>query len=53
MKGKIMKDLVPKDETFQSNSLYFSYDQNDPTPPPFIFIPDFDIIHSMILAAAN
>ena len=48
-----MKDIEENEDVQKTGSLYLAYEDTDPVPPPFIFVPDFSVIHTMILAAAT
>lgn len=50
-----MKDLddIEKEDTIWVGHLYIAFDENDELPPPFIYIPSFQLMHTLVLSAAS
>lgn len=57
MRNKILKDIEEIDnegETkIKTGHLYLHFDDTDEFPPPFIFLPEFALMHTLVLSSAS
>ena len=57
MRNKILKDIEDIENEgepkIKTGHLYLNFDDTDEFPPPFIFLPEFSLMHTLVLGSAS